>query len=271
MKKVVLIVLGVIAALAGLALAIGGIALTALFGPDGTYDAPRERLDTPTHALVSEPVELENDAPVGSGFGGVKVRLGARSNERDAIFVGIGRARDVDAYLRGAAVDVITEWSWDDGDAITKERIDGEATPDAPGDQDFWEVRSVGVGDQRVTWKLRNGTHRLVVMNADASPGVDVAAKWGVEIPWIFPLGIGLLVAALLALILAVVLIVFGVRARTAPVVTAPPVAGAWSSPGAAPAPWGPPPTSAPTPPPPAPPPPPPPESPDAPAQGDEV
>jgi hypothetical protein len=132
-------------------------------------------------------------------------------------------------------------------------------------------VRSDGTGDQRVTWKLRSGTHRLVVMNADGSAGVDVDAKWGVEIPWIFPLGIGLVVAAAIALVLGVVLIVAGARTRTAPVVTAPPVAGAWSAPGATPAPWQTPPPSAPPPPPPPPPgpapPPPPPPPPEPPAE----
>src|SRR3712207_7764073 len=42
----------------------------------------------------------------------------------------------------------------------------------------------------------------------------------------------GLMVAAVIALILGVVLIVAGVRVRTAPVATAPAAAGSWNAPG---------------------------------------
>jgi hypothetical protein len=250
MKKVVLIVLGVLGVIAGLALAAGGIALMALFGTDGTYDAPHERIDTATHALVSEPVDLKHGAPFDAG-GDITVRLTAQAIEGGDVFLGVGPAREVDAYLRGAAHDVVTEWRYGDHDqAISKRRVDGEATPAPPGEQRFWTVEAAGAGEQHIAWKLRGGTYRLVLMNGDGSAGVDVRGRWGVEIPWIFPLGIGLLAAGVVALGVGVLLLVLGIRTRTRPVATPTTTVGSWTvppAPGSPPPPgtppWPPPPT----------------------------
>jgi hypothetical protein len=246
MKKVVLIVLGVLGILGGLALLGGGIALAAVFGTDGRFDAPRDRLDTPTHALVSEPVELEQDAPWDGDFGDVTVRLQAEPVAGEEVLLGIGSASDVDEYLRDVAIDEVDEWDYDD-DAVEKQRVPGERVPGPPTEQTFWVVSASGPGEQAIEWELRSGTYRLVVMNPDGSEGVDVEARWGVEIPWIFPVGIGLLVAGGVALIVGIVLLVFGIRVRTRP--SSPSPMPAWGPP---PPPGSPPPPSAPwTPPPP--------------------
>jgi hypothetical protein len=240
-KKVVLIVLIVLGVIAGLALAAGGIALMVLFGSDGIYDAPHQRIDTATHALVSEPVDLKHDAPFDS-FGDVTVRLAAQATENGAVFLGVGPARDVDKYLRGASYDVVTEWRYgNDHNAISKRRVDGAATPAPPTEQRFWQVDASGNGEQRIVWKLRSGTYKLVVMNADAAAGVDVRGRWGIEIPWIFPLGIGLLAAGFVALVVGVLLLVLGIRARTRPAATPATTVGAWTVPGAPSAPPAPP------------------------------
>ena len=250
MKKVVLIVLGVLGVVAGLALAAGGIALMALFGSDGIYDSPHQRIDTATHALVSEPVDLKHDAPFDSSFGDVTVRLAARATEGRDVFLGVGPTGDVDRYLRGAAYDVVTEWRYGNhDDAISKRRVDGESTPSPPDEQRFWTVNASGSGEQRITWKLRSGTYRLVVMNADGAAGVDVRGRWGIEIPWIFPLGIGLLIGGFVVLVVGVLLLVFGIRARTRPVATPATSVGTWTVP---PPPGGPPPPPGGPPPPPS-------------------
>jgi hypothetical protein len=232
MKKVLLIVFGVLIALGGLVLAAGGIALMALFGSDGIYDAPQRRVDTATHALVSEPVELKNDAPFHPGYGDVTIRLRAQGSEGGAVFLGLGPAADVDRYLSGVAHDVVTEWRYHgNGDSITKTRVDGARTPAPPGEASFWTVRAEGRGEQHLSWRLRSGTYRLVVMNADGAAAVDVRGKWGVEIPWIFPLGIGLLVGGVLVLAVGIVLFVLGLRTRAPTPATPATTAGAWTAP----------------------------------------
>jgi hypothetical protein len=246
MKKVVLIVLGVIAGLIGLGLVAGGIALAAVFGPDGRFDSKSQRLDSATYALLSEPVRLQSDAPMNSDYGGVKVGLHAQANGDQPVFVGIGPTGAVNEYLRDVPVDVVTEWHY--SDSVQKTRVNGASQPEAPTEQPFWLVKASG-NDPQVTWKLRSGSYRIVVMNADGSSAVDVDAKWRVEIPWIFPLGIGLLVAGVLAIGVGILLLVLGIRARTSPPPVAPATAGAWTAPGAQP--------STPPPPPPGWPPPP--------------
>ena len=230
MKKIVFIVVGAVVTLIGLGLAVGGVALMAIFGSDGIYDAPRERIDTATHALVSEPVELEHGAPFNSDFGDVTVRLRARASEDRDIFLGVGPAQAVDDYLRGTSYDVVKDWRYGgEGDAITKTRVEGESSPTPPTERSFWTVKASGSGDEQIAWKLRSGTYRLVVMNADGSAGVDVRGKWGVEIPWIFPLGIGLLVAGFVALLLGIILLVVGIRSRSRPTTPPTTTVGEWA------------------------------------------
>jgi hypothetical protein len=230
MKKVILIVLGAIAGLIGLGLVAGGIALAAVFGPDGRFESDSQRLDTATYALLSEPVRLQSDAPMTSDYGGVKVGLRTHANGDRPVFVGIGPTGAVNEYLRGVAVDVVTEWHY--SDSVQKTRVNGESAPEPPTAQPFWLVKASG-SEPQVNWKLRNGSYRLVVMNADASKAVDVDAKWRVEIPWIFPLGIGLLIAGVIAIGIGILLLVLGIRARTSPPPVAPTTAGAWTAPGA--------------------------------------
>jgi hypothetical protein len=245
-KKVVLIVLGSLIGLIGLGLLAGGIALAAVFGPDGRFESSAERLDTSTYALLSEPVRLQSDAPVDSDFGGVKVGLRADGNASKPVFVGIAPTAAVNQYLDGVPSDVVTEWHY--GGSVQKTRVNGETSPEPPTEQAFWTVKSTG-SEANVTWKLRSGSYRLVVMNADGSQAVDVDAKWRVEIPWIFPLGIGLLIAGVIAVVLGVVLLVLGIRTRTSPPPVAPASAGTWTAPNAPPATPPPPPEGWPPPP----------------------
>jgi hypothetical protein len=242
MKKVVLIVLGVLGILAGLAMLVGGTAIAAVFGTDGRYESSRERLDTATNAIVSEPVDIEDDAPFEGDFGDVTIRLQAEAAQGGEVFLGVGRAADVDEYLRDVAVEVVDDWGFDN-ESVEKRELPGTRQPDAPTEQTFWETVATGTGEQTIDWELRSGSYTLVVMNADGSEGVDVTARWGIEIPWLFPLGVVLLVVGAVSLLVGILLLVLGIRARGRPATPAPPTV--WQTP---PPPGTSPPGSAPTP-----------------------
>ena len=79
--------------------------------------------------------------------------------------------------------------------------------PGAPADQPFWVVSSTGIGPQRVTWDIEEGTYSIVVMNADASDGVSFEARVGARVPLLKPVGIGLLVGGSVATALGVLLV----------------------------------------------------------------
>jgi len=60
-------------------------------------------------------------------------------------------------------------------------------------------VQTFGVksGTQTATWKIRNGHLRVVVMNADASPGVVANAKVAVTVRGVLPIALSLLGVAI--------------------------------------------------------------------------
>jgi hypothetical protein len=136
-----------------------------------------------------------------------KVRIRATSTEPGrAVFVGIGATSDVDRYLAGVGYGVVN------GLGQTDIRTVAGATPATPpGTRDFWEASSSGVGTQTLLWHPSNGSWTVVVMNADAAPGVDVRAEAGTTIPVLPWIAVGLISAGCLLLVGGVLLIVFAV------------------------------------------------------------
>ena len=54
----------------------------------------------------------------------------------------------------------------------------------APRTQNFWVARAeADSGTARLSWALRDGDYRLVFMNADGSPAVDVDARFALVVP----------------------------------------------------------------------------------------
>jgi hypothetical protein len=129
-----------------------------------------------------------------------KARISASSDGARPLFVGVARQADVDRYLAGVAHSTVEDVNFSPFDA-TYSSTKGSKAPARPAAQSFWVKSEVGTGTQTASWKLRNGHWRIVVMNADASPGVVADAKAGItfrgELPIAFSLlGVGLALAA---------------------------------------------------------------------------
>src|SRR5688500_13326671 len=105
-QRVVLLVLGSIAALLGLALTAAGGVLVGIHATQrdegGYYTSSTERFETPTYALTSEDIQLHVDAD-GRDWTPLRnigtVRIEAQSTSGAAIFVGIARHDDVERFL----------------------------------------------------------------------------------------------------------------------------------------------------------------------------
>ena len=93
--RVLLVALGAVGALLGLALAAAGVVLLVLTGRDTTFGGAEAALSTDRYALVTE--------AAGLGGGGVDatVRVRVRSDQGGPVFVGVAPAADVDRYLAG--------------------------------------------------------------------------------------------------------------------------------------------------------------------------
>ena len=184
---------------------------------DGYFTTASHTYSTPTRALTTESLDVGVDADApdwllsSDTFG--HVRIDPRSTGSDKpVFVGIAPTRDVNAYLDQVQHDEITDMDLDPF-TIDRSRQAGEARPALPAAQTFWSASSVD--GRPLDWKVRSGEWSVVMMNADASPGVSVDASVGADVPLIRDLAWWLLVPGLGLGLIALVLVTFGVRGLT--------------------------------------------------------
>jgi hypothetical protein len=79
-----------------------------------------------------------------------------------------------------------------------------------PTDLDVWTAEATGSGEQTLVWTPEPGNYWLVVMNADASPDVNIDLGAGVRIPILNYVGRGLFVGGLVLLAVGVAIVYFG-------------------------------------------------------------
>jgi len=192
--KVVLIVVGVIAGILAFGFLAGGCALVAVDrtqrDDDGYLMTPSRELTTSTYAIVSESAELDTNGAewaLDTFLGTVRIR----SESARPVFVGIGRAAAVDAYLRDVDRSEIDDLD-NGGDPEYTDRAGG-APAKPPGQQSFWAASVSGAGEQTVDWEPEDGNWRVVLMNADASRGVTSDMSIGAELGSVLWIGLGLL------------------------------------------------------------------------------
>jgi hypothetical protein len=207
-KRVILIVLGVIVLLIGAAAIAGGAGLMIVFGPDG-------RASSGTHHVTSNRVALVaplNDIKGTNGFARVvgRVRVQFHVNSSRDAFVGIGPAASVERYLAGAPIDRVTDLEVDPFSLDTRPRA-GNIEPAPPSQQTFWAVSDSGT-NATVSWAIKDGSYRLVVMNADGSPQVAVNARASLTVPHLFAIGLGTLIVGIVIALLGLFMIVWGAR-----------------------------------------------------------
>lgn len=215
-RRVVLIVLGGVLAAVGVLAAIGGGALMALFGSNGTLDSGVQHVSTPTRALVSPAGSIQGTSGAQTVLGSVRLRITATpARAGQQLFLGIGPAGAVDRYLRMASYDVATSVSVEPF-RLTLARHRGTATPPPPGSQSFWVATASGA-HPALTWTVSSGSYRVVAMNTDAAAPVAFAGGLALTIPHSFGIGIGLLIGGIVLILIGIVLIVLGARARPRP------------------------------------------------------
>jgi hypothetical protein len=185
----------------GLLVAVAGGALAFLFGADGALQSTRQDLATPTAALVSEPAAIDDTDGATDVLGETRLRVRATPDGGKPVFVGVARTADVDRYLDGIATDQVTDFDIEPWDADLDRRAGRVLSAAAPASQDFWIDRSVSgdSGTAAIDWKLRDGSYRFVVMNADGSPRVDTETSVGIKAPNLGWMSLGIALVGLVA------------------------------------------------------------------------
>jgi nitrate reductase NapE component len=217
--RTLLIVVGGLFAMVSVALfAVGGAGLWAQQQRDGDgyFTAGPERVTTSTYALSSPSLDVGGawpDAFYTNDFLG-DIRIGFESKTPGtAVFVGIGPAADVAAYLNGVGHDEVSDFDVDPFKLSTTARA-GDEPSAAPAAQSFWVASATGAGPSTLTWTATGGDWSVVIMNADGSPNIAADLSVGGTVPALERIAIGALVGAVLLLIIGTALIVPAVATR---------------------------------------------------------
>ena len=199
-RRVMALVAGSVLLLISLALIAGGTALVwadteqfrfgYLTTTAGTYS-------TRGYALASDAISLHSR---GMFVDEVRIRITSSEPSRP-LFGGIAASADVERYLDGVSYTTVG------GRDVTGHP--GTRIPAAPAAALPWAARSQGTGTLTLTWAVRPGDWTVVVMNADARPGLSVRAEAGLSamaLPWVAGemLATGLLAGVTAAFLIAV-------------------------------------------------------------------
>jgi hypothetical protein len=199
-----LVAASLVGILALLLLAVGGAGLWARSSSDGGYvSSGTHPYETSGRAVVSDAMDVD-EFP---SWLVAKLRVKASSDK--PLFVGVAPRADVDRYLAGVAHSTVEDVNFSPFEADYSSQP-GTKAPARPAQQTFWVSSSTGAGKQSVTWNIKDGSYRFVVMNADGSPGVHAEAKVGATLHGAIIVVLAALAAGLALLALAIVLVVRG-------------------------------------------------------------
>lgn len=203
----VMLVLGTVFSLIGLGMLTGGVAATVASSRqagNGFLSAPAASFSADSYALTSPRLDVAGTSGIPTGV--ASIRLEATSTGGD-VFIGIAPQAEVDRYLTAVHHTELVDVSVSPFRAEYRD-VPGPARPVLPADQGWWTVSASGPGTQQVVWDVRPGTWAVVVMNADASPGVAVQLRAGARLGLLGSLAIGLVIAGILLLLLGIALVV---------------------------------------------------------------
>jgi len=211
--KVVLSVISTVLFIGATCMLAATIALAWLYetqrNPEGFVESPEVSMSTNGYAITSTDLDLGSlpEEWIPSDVVGT-FRVSAESESSPSLFLGVGPSSDVDAFLADVEHAEVTRFGNQERLAYTDHA--GSVSPQQPADLGFWTVSSEGAGQRTLDWEPESGEWTLVVMNSDATSGLDVSASLGVNTPWI---PIGMWVTAVLTVVIAVGAVVTAILA----------------------------------------------------------
>lgn len=173
----------------------GGLKATVMAPPAIT----RATLSSPRTAVVSTAVGV-------LGLEGTRLEADVTSpSSRTPVFVGIGRAHDVDAYLAQVAR---REVIGDDGGRLLTRSLGTQAAAPDPAGVDVWVVSARGQGSASLAWPDAPGQWRMVIAtNGTTAAAGRVTFTWSgrqqhSRAPALISVGLVLFVVGLITLVM---------------------------------------------------------------------
>ncbi|MDQ1056141.1 hypothetical protein QFZ23_000042 [Arthrobacter globiformis] len=214
--RMVMLVLGTIAALLGVGLLAGAAGVGWLNfqqRDEGYFTTQSHRFDAASSAITSAGLDVMvsgrlPDVIPSDAAGSILLR-GSGASPGKGIFIGVAPQQDAARYLDGVKRSEIRELN------LRPFRVDytevpGTRSPARPGTQNFWVASAEGTGTQELRWNILPGSWTVVIMNADATAPVSVDLQAGVRSDLLWPLFLWLLIAGIVLLVVGVPLIVAG-------------------------------------------------------------
>ena len=226
--RVIAILLGGFLIMISIPILFGGgavMGVSGIFDQGGGYIGVNHiDFETSTQVLIAKSMDIDNfehdiyDGPptwlwepqIGDL---VKIKIKAESNDDKPVFIGIIREQDGLEYFGDVEYDYITDFQMENPRSrpyITYRRHSGDEVSFEPADLDIWVEEVHGFGEQTMIWEPEAGDYWLVIMNEDASAGVDMETGLSVRVPILGSIGRGLFLGGVVSLAFGVAVVYFG-------------------------------------------------------------
>lgn len=154
----------------------------------------------PTESVVrvgqTDGVPFVMTAPGALSLDAATVFVEAFAEESQPVFIGVGRTRDVQAYVAEASRQVLTGIAADGAPMLRREGTQSSGSD--PGQSDVWVASAVGAGSASLRWPEQEGSWTLVAATNGTTTGPSlVRFTWPLDPPasqWPFVVGVGALI-----------------------------------------------------------------------------
>lgn len=168
----------------GALVAVLGLALMAILGPDGRFTSGPHPVDADGVAVVTAPTVIS--------WKNVEVEILAEVPANKPVFVGMANSVDLQAYVKGVRRLEVTsfETPWK---VRTRQAAGRDALPGAPTAVDWWRAHAAGLGGAAIKTRLPDETVSAAILSVGSSNlrGLKVTIAYGLQ--GAFLKGLGLL------------------------------------------------------------------------------
>jgi len=197
----------IVGVLGALVVAAGAAVLWETGKSDGGYiTSGTHQFQAASHAIVTDGFKVDSDVP---RWLVARTRITATSSDGKPVFIGVARKSEVDAYLANVSRSEIRNLDYSPF-SVTYATRGGTASPAKPASSSIWAASVSGTGKQQLTWRLRSGDWRVVLMNADGSSGVSADVKVGGTVNHALAIALGITGGGLLILLFGVAVVYAG-------------------------------------------------------------
>ena len=163
-------------------------------------------------AIVLEPDGIEFDGQWDMGeIGLLKVVADMNTRGKD-LFIGAAPVEDARSYLNGIEYDNITAL-WIFPPRADYQRFNGDKVLADPASQGFWIDTSYGESPNKLVWNPEQDNLSVIIMNADASAGLDLNVQVKTMVGILFIAGAINIIVGVFVLLLSLMAILFSGRA----------------------------------------------------------